>query len=78
MQDRKGVISEGQDGGHRRGMGVCPAENDSLVAKMEAIKKPEGEMPDGFPVWGGGKRIRPIHVRRIREISGREMRWRAR
>jgi hypothetical protein len=45
---------------------------------VEAVKKSKGEMPDGFPVRGGGKRIRPIHVRRMREISGREMRWRAR
>ena len=74
MQDRKGVIPEGQHGGQRGGAGICPAENDSLVAQMEAIKKSEGEMPDGFPVWRGGEGIRPIHVRRMREISGREMR----
>jgi hypothetical protein len=59
-------------------MWIFPAENDPLVAEVETVKKSKGEMPDGFSVRGGGKRIRPIHVRRMREISGREMRWRAR
>jgi len=77
MQDRKGVIPESQHGGQRGGVRIFPAENDSLVAQMEAIKKTEGEMPDGFSVWGG-ERVRLIHVRRMREISGREMRCRAR
>jgi hypothetical protein len=59
-------------------MRIFPAENYPLVAEVEAVKKPKGEVTDGFPVWGGGERVRPIHVRRMREISGREMRCRAR
>jgi hypothetical protein len=47
------------------------------MTKVEAIKKTEGEMTDGFP-GGGGKGIDYGHVRRMREISGREIRWRAR
>jgi hypothetical protein len=45
---------------------------------VEAVKKAKGEMPDSFSVWGGCEGDRPVHVRRMREISGREIRWRAR
>jgi hypothetical protein len=47
------------------------------MTEMEAVKKTEGEMADGFP-GGGGEGIDYGHVRRMREISGREIRWRAR
>ena len=72
------MIPEGEHGRLRMRMGIFTTENNPLVAEVEAVKKPKGEMMDGFPVWGGGERVRPIHVRRMREISGREMRWRAR
>lgn len=78
MQDRKGVIPESQHGGQRGGVRIFPAENDPLVAEVEAVKKAKGEMPDSFSVWGGCEGDRPVHVRRMREISGREIRWRAR
>ena len=48
------------------------------MAEMKAVKKSEGEVSDGLSDGGEGEGVGPVHVRRIREISGREMRWRAR
>ena len=79
MQDRKRVIPECQYGGVGGSVGFFPSENDATVTKVEAIKETEGKMTDGFPGGrGGGEGIDYGHVRRMREISGREMRWRAR
>jgi hypothetical protein len=49
-----------------------------LMAEVEAVEKAKGKVSDGVPQGGWGKRVGLIHVRRMREISGKEMRWRAR
>ncbi len=78
VKDRKRVIPERQYGRMGGSVGFLPSENDALMAEVEAIKETEGEMADGFSRGGGGEGIDDGHVRRMREISGREMRWRAR
>jgi len=79
MQDRKRVIPECQYGGVGGSVGFFPSENDAPMAEVEAIKETEGKMADDFPGGGGGgEGIDYGHVRRMREISGREIRWRAR
>ena len=78
MEDGERVIAKSKYGGSGRWMGKVFSEDDSAVAKMEAVKKAEGEVPKEISLWGGGQRIDLLHVRRMREISGREMRWRAR
>lgn len=78
MKDGERVIAKSQHSGSGRWMGKVFTENDSAVAKMEAVKKAESEVPNEISLWGGGQRIGLLHVRRMREISGSEMRWRAR
>ena len=78
MKDGERVIAKSQHSGGGRWMGKVFTEDDSAVAKMEAVKKAEGEVPNEISLWGGGQRIDLLHVRRMREISGREMRCRAR
>ncbi len=78
VKNRERVIAKGEDGGVGGGVGCFPSENHPAVAEMQAVKEAEGEMADGFSRRGGGKRIENDHVRRMREISGREIRWRAR
>ena len=72
------MISKSKYSGSGRWMGKVFSEDDSAVAKMEAVKKAEGKVPNEISLWGGGQRIDLLHVRRMREISGSEMRWRAR
>jgi hypothetical protein len=48
------------------------------MAEVKTVEKSEGEVSDGLSDGGEGEGVGPVHVRRIREISGREMRWRAR
>lgn len=72
------MIPECQYGRVGGSVGIFPSENDAPVAEVEAIKETEGEMADGFSRGGGGEGIDDGHVRRMREISGREIRWRAR
>ena len=78
MEDGERVISKSKYSGSGRWMGKVFSEDDSAVAKMEAVKKAEGKVPNEISLWGGGQRIDLLHVRRMREISGSEMRWRAR
>jgi hypothetical protein len=73
MKNRKWVIPERQYGRVGGSVGFFPSENDAPMAEVKAIKKTEGEMADGFP-GGGGQGIDNGHVRRMREISGREIR----
>jgi len=72
------VIAKSEYSGGLRGVRGFGAEDDALVAEMKAVKKSEGEVSDGLSDGGEGEGVGPVHVRRIREISGREMRWRAR
>jgi len=78
MKDGKRVIAKSQHSGGGGWMGKVFTEDDSAVAKMEAVEKAKGEVPNEISLWGGGQRIGLLHVRRMREISGSEMRWRAR
>ena len=78
MEDGERVITKSNHSRSGRWMGEVFSEDDSTVAKMEAVKKAEGEVPNEISQWGGGQRIGLLHVRRMREISGSEMRWRAR
>ena len=78
MKDGERVIAKSKHGGGLWGIGGVGAEDDALMAEMKAVEKSEGEVSDGLSDWGEGERVGPIHVRRMREISGREMRWRAR
>ena len=78
MKDGERVIAKSQHSGGGRWMGEIFTEDDSAVAKMETVKKAKGEVPNEISLWGGGQRIGLLHVRRMREISGSEMRWRAR
>ena len=78
MQDGEGMVSESQDGGLGGSVGLFPAENDAPVAQMKPVEKSQGEVADGGAGGGGLKRVGDGHVRRMREISGREIRWRAR
>ena len=48
------------------------------MAEVKAIEKAQRQVSDGCSDGGGGKRVGLIHVRRMREISGSEIRWRAR
>ena len=59
-------------------VGGSSTEDHSLVAEVKAIEKAQRQVSDGCSDRGGGKRVGLIHVRRMREISGSEMRWRAR
>ncbi len=78
MEDRERVIAKSKHSGGGRWMGKVFTEDDSAVTKMEAVKKAEGEVPNEISLRGGGQRIDLLHVRRMREISGSEIRWRAR
>jgi hypothetical protein len=78
MKDGEWMIAKSEDGGGLWGIGGFGAKDDALMAEVEAVEKSEGEVSDGLSDWGEGERVGPIHVRRMREISGREMRWRAR
>ncbi len=78
MKDGERVIAKSQHSGGGGWMGKVFTEDNSAVTKMEAVKKAEGEVPNEISLWGGGQRIGLLHVRRMREISGSEMRWRAR
>ena len=78
MQDRKRVIPERQDARVGGDMRFFPSKNHAPMTEVEAIKETEGEMAEGFSRGGGGEGIDGGHVRRMREISGREIRWRAR
>ena len=73
MEDRKRVVAERQDGGVGGGMGVFPSENHPAMTQMKSVEKPKGEMADGSP-GGGGEGIDNGHVRRMRDISGSEIR----
>ncbi len=73
MQDRKRVIPERQDARVGGGVGFFPSKNDAPMTEMEAVKEAQGKMADGFSRGGGGKGIEDGHVRRMREISGREI-----
>ena len=74
MKDGERVIAKSQHSGGGGWMGKIFTEDDSAVAKMEAVKKAESEVPNEISLWGGGQRIGLLHVRRMREISGSEMR----
>ncbi len=78
MQNGERMIPKGENGGGVREVGNGSSENDPLMAEVEAVKKTKGKVPDGVPQGGWGERVDSIHVRRMREISGNEMRWRAR
>ena len=73
MEHGKGVIPERQDGRLGGGMGFFPSENDAAVPKVQAVEKTQGKMTDVFPS-GRGQGIDNGHERRMREISGREIR----
>jgi len=78
VKDGERVIAKSQHSGGGGWMGEIFTEDDSAVAKMETVEKAKGEVPNEISLWGGGQRIGLLHVRRMREISGSEMRWRAR
>jgi hypothetical protein len=78
MKDGERVIAKSQHSGGSGWMGKIFTEDDSAVAKMETVEKAKGEVPNEISLWEGGQRIGLLHVRRMREISGSEMRWRAR
>ena len=72
------MIAKSEYSGGLRGVRGFGAEDDALMAEVKTVEKSEGEVSNGLSDWGKGERVSPIHVRRMREISGREMRWRAR
>ena len=78
MKNGKGVVAKGEDGGVVGGVRSFSTENDPAVAEVKTVKKPESQVPDGLSDGGGEKGVEDGHVRRMREISGREIRWRAR
>ena len=78
MKNGKGVVAKGEDGGVVGGVRSFSTENDPAVAEVKTVKKPESQVPDGLSDGGGEKGVEDGHVRRMREISGRETRWRAR
>jgi len=78
MKDGERVIAKSEYGGGLWGVRGFGAEDDPLMAEVKTVEKSEGEVSNGLSDWGKGERVSPIHVRRMREISGREMRWRAR
>ena len=78
VKDRERMVTKREDGGMGGGMGFFPSKNDATVAEVQAVKKTQGEMTDGFSQGGGDEGIEDGHVRRMREISGREIRCRAR
>jgi hypothetical protein len=74
VQNGEGMVAEGEDGGLGGRVGLFAAKNDATVAQVESVEKSQGKMADGR---AGGERIKGVddgHVRRIREISGREIR----
>lgn len=78
MEDGKGMIAESEDGGGGRRVGRVFAQNDPLVAEVKPIEEAEGEVAQRRAGGRGRKGFGKVHVRRMREISGREIRWRAR
>ena len=78
MKDGERVIAKSEYSGGLRGVRGFGAEDDALMAEVKTVEKSEGEVSNGLSYWGEGERVILIHVRRMREISGREMRWRAR
>ncbi len=78
MKDGEWMIAKSEDGGGLWRIGGFGAKDDALMAEVKTVEKSEGEVSDGLSDGGEGERVGPIHVRRMREISGREMRWRAR
>ena len=78
MKDGEWMIAKSEDGGGLWRIGGFGTKDDALMAEVKTVEKSEGEVSDGLSDWGEGERVGPIHVRRMREISGREMRWRAR
>ena len=78
VQDGERMVAKGEDHGGGGGMGASSPKDDALVAEMEAVKKAQGKVADRFSCGGRSQRVSQIHERRIREISGSEIRWRAR
>lgn len=72
------MIAEGEDGSGDWRMGEVVPEYDTPVPEVKSVEKSDGEVPDRFSLRGGSQRIGQVHVRRMREISGREIKWRAR
>ena len=54
MKDGERVIAKSQHSGGGRWMGKVFTEDDSAVAKMEAVKKAEGEVPNEISLCGEG------------------------
>ena len=48
VENRERVITKGEDGGVDGDMRFLPSKNHAPMTKMEAVKKTEGEMADGF------------------------------
>ena len=78
MKNGKGMVTKGEDSGLGGQVRRLPPENHPAVAEVKTVKKPESQVPDGLGDGGGKKGVEDGHVRRMREISGREIRWRAR
>ena len=78
VEDRQRMIAKGEDGGVGGVVGRFPPEDHPAVAQVKAVKETEGEVADRFSRGRGGEGVDDGHVRRMREISGREIRWRAR
>ena len=68
------MIPEGENRGDGRDVGYGTAQNHPPVAEVKAVKKTQGQVTDGFSRGGGSQRVGQVHERRMREISGREMR----
>ena len=74
MQNREGMITKSEDSGGRRWVGKFASQNHPLMPEVQAVEEPQGQMTDGCSCRGGSQRLGQIHERRMREISGREIR----
>ena len=74
MKNREGMIAKGKNGGGRWGVGNLTSQDYPLMSEVQSVKKSQSEMLDRFFLGRGCQRVGQIHERRMREISGREIR----
>ena len=68
------MIPKGEYGRAVGCVGFFASKNHPAVSEMKPVKEAQREMTNGFSRGGWRKRIDDGHVRRMREISGREIR----
>ena len=73
VKNRQRMVAESEDRRVGGMVGSVPTENHPAMAQVQAVEKPKSEMMDGFS-GGGGEGIDNGHVRRMRDISGSEIR----